>query len=358
MKRAVILTGHFPNQKRRGSMLWVSEALQQMGWHVTLVTVGYSWLSHLRQDPRLHCLPEPPRPGIHKISAQMTSVYSRSPIHPFSTGSRLVDRLVRPLHKMFVVFWAPRLRLPLAEADLVLIESGPPVLLAPIARSHAPRAKMIYRVNDDIRLLKAPEFLVRSEREFSHHFDRISTASPHLKLRFKDHANVTLDPMGIPQAQLRNPPPTPFVSRARKEAICAGTTQLDIPALVRIAQTCPDWRIHVLGRLRVSPPNLPNLKFYGEQSFRHTLGYIAHADIGLAPYLDRPGVEYQSTNSNRLLLYRHFGLPTLGPDRLCHPTIPSIIGYSDPGWVELCETLPKRPDHIPDWSELANRLVQ
>lgn len=60
------------------------------------------------------------------------------------------------------------------------------------------------------------------------------------------------------------------------------------------------------------------------------LDFIAYADVGLAPYIDKPGIEYQTINSNRMLLYRSYGLPILGPDRLCNPTVPNIIGYSEP----------------------------
>ncbi len=358
MKRLVLITGHFPRQPRRSSLLWVSEALQARGWHVTHVTVGYSWLSRLRRDPRLTSLTAPPRPGRHDLGPGLTGLFGYAPIHPFSTGRRLLDSGLRPLHALFPAYWAPRLRVPLAAADLVLVESGPPVMLAPLARRLAPQAVLIYRVNDDIRLLNASAFLLQAEADNAVLFDRISTASPELAARFRDHPNVTLDPMGIPHPIQAETGPDPFAPRARFEAVCAGTTQLDLAALERIARTCPAWRLHVFGRLKSAPPDLSNLRFHGECDFATTLAHVARADIGLAPYLDRPGVEYQRSNSNRMLLYRHFGLPILGPDRLCDPALPSIVGYSDPDWQRRCETHSRRPEAIPDWSDLARRLVQ
>jgi 2-beta-glucuronyltransferase len=358
MTRIVLLSGHFPHQPRRPSLLWVSQALQDTGWHVTHATVGYSWLSLARRDPRLTCLPTAPQTGHHDLTPQLSTLYHHAPIHPFSTKNPWLDTALRPLHGLFQTYWAPRLRAPLSRADIVLIESGPPVMLARCARRLAPQATLIYRVNDDIRLLNAPAFLQQRERHSARLFDRISTASPELAARFADHPNVTLDPMGIPQARLACPGPDPYTPRARSEAVCAGTTQLDLPALIRIARARPLWRLHVLGRLKHPAPDLPNLLFHGEQDFATTLAHIAHADIGLAPYLDRPGVEYQRSNSNRMLLYRHFGLPILGPDRLCHPGLPAIIGYANANWVQLCESWTKTPEAIPDWSDLARRLVQ
>jgi len=357
VKRAVLLTGHFPHQKRRPSLLWVSEAMQADGWHVTHVTVGYSWLSVLKGDRRLAALDQVPKPGTHDISPSLTAIYGRSLLHPFSTRSACLDTLLRPFHALFPAYWSRPLRRPLAQADLVLVESGAPIMLAPLARRLAPQAQLIYRVNDDIRLLGLPRFLPLLEARYAPIFDRISTASPHLARRFNGLAPVTMDPMGIPHAHLQNTT-DPYTRRADKEVVCAGTTQLDIAALTRIAAARPNWRLHVIGRLKSAPPQLSNLNFLGEQAFDTTLAHIAHADIGLAPYLDAPGIEYQTSNSNRILLYRHFGLPILGPDRLCHPSVPSIIGYGDPNAWLRCETTPKKPETIPDWTDLARRLTR
>lgn len=354
MKRVVILTGHFPEQKRKPSMLWVAQHLQDMGWHVTLATVGYSWLSRLTGDKRLA---EPPQTGTRFRSETLTTIFGFSPIHPVSTRVALLDALSRPLHQLFPAYWGPLLQEPLARAEVVLIESGAPVMLAPLARRLAPRARLVYRVNDDMRLMKAPRFLMRAEIRAAEMVDRISTASPHLAQRF-DPAKTTLDPMGIARDALAPPQANPYARNAGYDAVCAGTTLLDLGALIRIASAAPQWRLHVLGPHGFACETPANLLLHGEKSYAETLGYIAHADIGLAPYRDLPGVEYQTHNSNRIALYRHFGLPILGPDRLCHPSVPSIIGYSDPKWRFRCETRGPRPELLRDWSDLARRLVQ
>lgn len=358
MKRAVLLTGHFPFQKRRPSMLWVSHHLRAAGWHMTHVTVGYSWLSKIFGDVRLAALDSPPHYGIHHHGPNLTSIYSLPPIHPVHTGNRLANSLLEPCFRLFLNHWRPRLRTPLSRANLVICESGPPVLLGPLLAEQAPQAARIHRVSDDIRLLNAPDIQLRAEQNHRP-FTRISTASPHIAARFTGHPNVTLDPIGIPHADVRvstaDPYPRP---RTGPIAVCAGTTLLDIPALTRVANARPNWQVHVLGRLRQTPPALPNITWHGEQDFESTLAHIAHADIGLAPYLDEPGIEYQTTNSNRILLYRHHGLPTLGPDRLCHPTLPSIIGYNSLNALDRCETWLPKPESVPDWAELAQRLCQ
>lgn len=357
MRRAVLLTGHFAQQKRRGSMLWVSDALQRMGWHVTLCTIGYSWLSRLIGDRRLSALDAAPETGTRDISSSLTALFGYAPLHPFSTRCRLTDAALTPLQGLTARYWAPRLAAPLAQADLTLIESGAPVLLAPLARRHASRTPMVYRVNDDMRLLGLPESLLTAERNHAPLFDRISTASPLLARRFDGHRNVTLDPMGLDHAGLLQPQPDPYAPRAEREVVCAGTTQFDPQLVACVAEARPNWRIHVLGRLKPSQ-TVSAITHHGEQPFATTLAHIRHADIGLAPYPDTPGIEYQRHHSNRMLLYCHFGLPILAPDRLTDPEIPSILGTGNLDRALFrAETWRRRPERLPDWSDLARSLA-
>ena len=358
MKRLIFLTGHFPQQKRRTSMLWVTDHLQAKGWHVTYVTVGYSWLSWVGNDKRLATLDKVPQRGTHVISPSLTGVYGLSPWHPVRSQFQSLNLFLEPFCNLFTAYWAPRLRKLLPSADLVICESGAPVLLGQLVAKYAPQATRIYRVSDDIRLLNAPDVMLRAEATH-HHFDRISTGSPLIAQRFQDHPNVTLDPMGVPYDQINISTADPYTRTPEgKIAVCAGSTLLDMQAILRTARRCPHWQIHVIGRLKTKPPVLPNVTWHGEQPFAKTLSYIQHADIGLAPFQDVPGVEYQITNSNRILLYRYCGLPILAPARLCTPDIPSLISDSAQDAPARCEAFGRQPEPIPDWSALADALVQ
>ena len=357
MKRLVFLTGHFPQQKRRTSMLWVTDHLQAMGWHVTYVTVGYSWLSKWTGDRRLAALDHVPTTGTTQISATLTGIFDYSPYHPLNWPNKTLNRAFHPLNRLFESYWARRLKHPLAQADVVIIESGPPVALGAMVARLAPQATRIYRVSDDIRLLNAPKILLDAERAH-HHFDRISTGSPLIAGRFKDHPNVTLDPMGVPHADINVTTPDPYTRTGAPIAVCAGSTLLDMDQIADTAKAAPHWQIHVIGRLKSTPPTLLNVTWHGEKPFKDTLAYIKHADIGLAPFADVPGVQYQITNSNRILLYRHTGLPILVPDRLATPDIPCLIANTAPDWQARCETHGKQPEPIPDWSALTLALLQ
>ena len=147
------------------------------------VTVGHSWLSKIFGDVRLTAIDNPPDYDIYHHGPDLTSIYCLSLIPPVQTGNKRANRLLGPGFRLFNNHWHPLLRMPLSRADLVICESGPPVLLGPLLAEQAPQAARIYRVSDDIRLLNAPDILLRTER--SHRpFTRISTASPHIAARF------------------------------------------------------------------------------------------------------------------------------------------------------------------------------
>ena len=94
-----------------------------------------------------------------------------------------------------------------------------------------------------------------------------------------------------------------FRPGTKKNAVCAGTTQLDLQALDRIAETRPGWTVHVIGRTATNPPQRANLKFLGEQEFETVLAHVAHADVGLAPYLGqgRGGISDSKFKQNSAL---------------------------------------------------------
>jgi len=357
MKRLVYLTGHFPRQHRKTSMRWVTDHLQRTGWHVTYATVGYSWLSRLTKDRRLTALDKAPRTGTCEISTTLTGIFGYSVLHPVNFKHPALNRMLARLMPLFIRYWDRKLRKVLNQADLVIVESGAPVALGSLAAKRAPHATRIYRISDDIRLLNAPKFLLDAERAH-HHFHRISTGSPLIAARFADHPNVTLDPMGVPHVLTNKSTVDPYSRTGAPIAVCAGSTLLDMEQIADTARAAPHWDIHVIGRLKSTPPRLPNVTWHGELPFADTLAHIQHADIGLAPFENADGVEYQITNSNRILLYRHTGLPILVPTRLASPDLPCLIANTAPDWQTRCENFGKQPEDIPDWSALADALVQ
>lgn len=369
-KRVIFLTGHFPIQKRKASISWLVESFREDGWAVDMVTVGYSWLSLLKGDKRFETLYEKPKMGEFVHDETLTSHFGLSPIHPFSLKNAFLDKLARPLHTLFEAYWHRKLARLSSKADMIIIESGPPIMLTPIVRKHGPNAKLVYRVNDDVRVLGLPEFLAKAEQDYAGLFDRISMTSPVLAKRFQGRSDkVHIDPIGVNKAILEKQLSDPFANRARadREAVCAGTTLFDLCAVESMAKLRPNWNFHIIGRHIAFHSGLPdNLILHGELDYESTIAWTKYADIGLAPYLDKAGVEYQITQSNRMLIYRYFGLPIIGPQCLENHDDNQYVSYEPENddsmekALSLLETksVQTRQVDVHDWSALYQRILQ
>ena len=76
-------------------MLWISDALREMGWHVTFTTVGYSWISLLAGDKRLAALDRRPWPGTKDLGHELTSIFGYSPVSSGEVSQRNPQRIVQ-----------------------------------------------------------------------------------------------------------------------------------------------------------------------------------------------------------------------------------------------------------------------
>ena len=326
---AVLFTGHFYQQMRRGSMHWLADELRNCGWHVRFVTFGISELSKLTGDVRLTGASLPPE-GLTSLADDLETYFQVTPFHPIDLRKSWLNALAAPIFATFPKFWARAVQRLTRDADLVVLESGLPILLAPLVRQSTD-GKLVYRVNDDVRVMRTPMQVRHGEIEYAPLFDRISLASPVLAKRFERSGKVGLDPMGLETRLFDQPHASPFdaaplAPRWEVEAVCAGASHFDAETILTMARLRPTWRFHILGRLR-APLEAPNIVSHGERPFAEVVPFVQHADVGLAPYKDLPGVEYQVHHSNRLMQYAYLRLPSVGPLRMMHPDAPFLVGY-------------------------------
>jgi 2-beta-glucuronyltransferase len=322
---AVLLTGHFYDQKRRGSIHWLADEFIRHGWEVRFVTVGYSCISRLIGDVRLKALGMRPKPGDQVVKARLSTHFRYTAFHPIDLRSGLMNRLASGMFGLWPRLLHTWLRPLVADAQLVVIESGLPLLLTSTI-SGITSARLVYRVNDDVRAMRTPPRVAAAELEFAPLFDRISLASPVLARRFQGLAPIGLDPMGLDKSAFDVTHPDPYAPRWEREVVCAGTSHFDAAAVIGMAKLRPSWRFHIIGRLR-EPIAASNIVARGEMPFAAIIPFVQHADYALAPYRDVAGMEYQAHHSNRLLQYAYARLPTAVPERMLHPDVKFLVGY-------------------------------
>lgn len=361
---AVFITGHHVASLRRAGFHWIADSFYRRGARVTFATVAISRISRLKKDHRLtggdgktlnRLLPGDGRPD---------GFVWFTPFHPFSLRREWLNRLAGPVFRAFYPLFPLRdLRERLRTADLVVFESCVGIMLFDRIRRLNSRARMVYRVSDDLRTVNAPEWLLDVEERLAPQFDLISSPSAAVHAKFKGLPSAACHHHGIRKEIFDSDLPDPYQGRPGRHAIFVGVQRLDVKFILDAADTSPGWQFHLVGPLPDIPAR-PNIHVYGERPFTETVGFIKHADAGIAAY---PNTGLESlTDSLKIIQYTYARLPVLVPDFLADPARPHLITYI-PGDADSCRRAMQAAEqfdrsridnaHIRGWDELADMLA-
>ena len=226
----------------------------------------------------------------------------------------LLDRWLTP-------FWQRYARLPLGPVeplvrgvDVLVFESGVGLLLLSRFAALSPGARLVYRVSDDLRVLRAPRVVLDAEAHALERFDLVSVPTAALAARFARYPAVAVQPHGVDTAAFDAAGPSPYPADGRPDAVFVGVSRLDVDFLARATRLAPEWRFHVIGPFR-RLPRAPNLQAYGELPFDATVAYVRHARVGLATLAWSPGAEVFA-DSLKIQQFTYCRLPIVAPEFL------------------------------------------
>lgn len=348
--RAIFLTPHYWSSRRKAGMHWLADALRRRGWEILFLTEGMSWpLWIRRQDWRLEY---PVREEANRLVPKETGVTSFvwvTPWHPAKLGSRLLDRLAAPLYRQYPRFAFGPAEPVIRDADLMVFESSAALLLFPRLTALARGARTVYRISDDMRLLRYHPVIEEAEAASVDAFDLLSIPSRAVFKRHEHRRHARFHPQGIRKDLFDAPAPNPYAGvrhagdpeagdleatgatpggrNSRVRAVFVGNSHLDRDFLRTAATLKPDWQFHVIGSL----PDLPgsdNIIAYGEMPFEETIAYLQHADIGLNIRSVEPGAACLA-ESLKVIQYTYCGLPIVAPEAL--RTAGNHLAYYTPG---------------------------
>lgn len=307
MKHAVLVSGHYVGSPRRAGFHWIANALRRQGWHVTFVTVEFSQLSRLARDHRFGygILRQASQPV--ELAPDLVSYVWFTPYHPTHLLSAIGNTLLSPVFRRYGSLPMPGIEPLVSAADLIIFESTSGLMLFDRFRAWAPSARFVYRMSDDLRLLRANRVVLETEGRILPSFDLVSVPSSLMQARFAGHANVRFHPHGIEAALFDEPTPDPYDRSRAGHAIHVGTALMDRSFLDVAARDFPEWDFHIVGQFD-SLPDRPNVVPHGELPFAETVPYIVHADVGLANVSHMPG------SNLKLVQYTYARLPIVAPD--------------------------------------------
>ncbi len=363
MKRAVFVSVHYWGSKRKAGFHWLADALWRDGWDVTFVTAAVSWLSVLRRDHRMDYDLRSEANRLITARERLHSYVWFTPFHPVNLRRPLLNTLSRPVFGRYGALGIGALTPKVRQADLFVFESTAGLLLFDRFRRLNPRARTVYRVSDDLRLLKVHPVIVAAERRLAPRFDLVSVPSEPMQSLFPGLRQVRVHRHGIRTELFDRPWPNPYPRPQTTNVVFAGMPPFDTAFLVRAARMFPGWQWHIIGPLPGLPSG-PSIHAYGEKPFEETVPFLVHADIGLHTPTWDPGVESRK-DSLKVIQYTYCQLPIIAPDFM-QATRSNVFAYrpDDDESIQAallaaraCERATIARDGIYSWDGLARELA-
>lgn len=302
------VTGHDASAPRKVDFHFWAQSLEKAGITVDFMTVGLSNATAFKRNARHFSKPFNTWVSLSKLR---TKFVWKPLFHPFSLNNPTLDRLTRPLFKLYPALLPRSVKERIARAQVIVIESGVGLMLVRSIAALAPQAKLIYTVSDRIETLTFHPLILEAERDAIAHFDLIRVPAAVMKESFPDSAPVSYIPPGLDTRTFDRMLPNPYAGG--KNAISIGDMLFNASVLETLARNFPDWTFHLFGKkARLAQP-LANVIEHGEKPFDELIGYLKHADIGIAPYHDAPNVGYISQSSLKMVQYTYCQLPIVAP---------------------------------------------
>jgi 2-beta-glucuronyltransferase len=362
--KVVLVSYHYLESKLRAGFHHLAEAYWELGWDVVFVTAPVSPLSRLVRDPRLAYPLRSEANRAKVVRERLTSYVLYSCVHPANLRLRLLNRLTgRWLVRSYRCSRLGALAPELATADLVVFESTSAIVLAPVVRRVSPQARLVYRVSDDLEILRVHPAVVEAEREALPLFDYVSAPNRYSARRLGAVREVDYQPHAIAKDLFGRECPSPFGGGVN--AVWVGRAALDCDFVAAAADLRPGWRFHLIGPLAKSVVR-PNVVWYGELPYERTIPYLKHADVGVAAYGPAKGtLPAYWADSLKIVQYAYCGLPIVAPTPL-RSERPHVF-YYEPGDAASIDAAlrdalaaGKRPElghAVPSWHELATALA-
>ncbi len=362
MSRIVLVTAQYLRSRHKAGFHWLAEAYWQGGWDVVFFTESLSWLSWLRGNDRFRY---PVRREANRLQAErdrLSSFVWLTPFHPIRLRSAWLDRLSRPLFARYGRLPLHGFEAVVAAADLLIFDSSYGLLLFDRFREVNPRARLVYRVSDDLALAGNHPILLETETRILPHFHRVSVPCASIRRRLGAAPNVAVHAHGVAKELFDQPTANPY-GRPGPHALFVGRYWFDHDFVRRAARLMPDWQFHIVGPI-APQDGAANVHFHGELPFAQTVPYLRHADIGLQPLAGLPSVEVFS-DSLKVHQYTYCRLPIVAPEEMCGGRS-HFFGYrpGDDGSIRAALLAARAFDRgrvprdaVPGWDDLARELA-
>jgi 2-beta-glucuronyltransferase len=354
----LLISGHDYRSKRKASVHFIGSSLKRFG-KVNFYSIGFSFLSRLKQDPRADLWPDSNR----VCEFEDVGCYlERNLVHPFNTNRAWLKLPEALWFEAYKIRPRPQLWNWVNSADTIILESGLSILLAEQIALANPKATKIYITSDDLRIIGCSDHLIRRLDRSAASFSYAVLPSRLLAPTMPPGMKLVEIPHGLDQQVFAAEQRSPYSSG--KNAVSVGSMLFDASFFEIACRNFPEVTFYVIGGGQESSRvNAKNAVVLPEMAFAETIRYIRHASIGIAPYAAEGAPYYLSDTSMKLMQYRAAGINAVCPF-FAGGNKAGRFGY-DPGHEEsigrairqALTTPPAQPANFLNWDEVTDRIL-
>lgn len=357
--RYLVLSAHDYRTPRRANIHFIAEQLARRG-PTRFFSLRYSRLSRWKGDARLALDDTANRVVEHR---GVECYLWRTLVHPFNTRRGWA----RPVEDLMYDWYARHpptvLRRWIAEADVIVFESGTAIAFIELARTLNPHARLVYRASDALSAIDVSPWVARTFDRVAPDLDVIALVSPAMAGEVRSEGNVFHVGHGIDHELEQLGDPSPYGEGVH--AVAVGSMLFDPRFFIAASRAFPDVTFHVIGSGMGRHPDYgDNVVVYGEMKHAETIRYIKHARVGIAPYASSQVPAYLADSSMKLLQYDFFGLPAVCPHAVVG-RYGSRFGYAPGDEASLVAAMQaalaaprRRLRQCLDWAQTTDRVLE
>ncbi len=306
----VILSGHYYNSKKKAGFHFIADELSKdKDNKVVFISTAYNLKfifskKFLASDNRFK-----KNVFFNENENNLKSIINISIMTPTQKGNKYIQLLSILLYNLNI-----KAKREIKKADYIIFESTYALLFFEKIKRMNSKAKIIYRMSDDINALKYSKYIINYEKKIIKYFNYVSVPSKELLNRkiIYSKNNMEIDFHGIDKSLFDQININPY-KKDQKNLIFIGVANLDVCFIDIASSLFPYYYFHIIGQFK-NRIKKTNVIYYGEMEYKKTIPYIQFADIGLHTIECFNDHAKTFSDSLKVIQYTYCKLPIIAPE--------------------------------------------
>jgi 2-beta-glucuronyltransferase len=355
----LIISAHDYRSRRKAGIHFVTAELEKLGI-ARFFSCRYSWLSHLKYDPRQSLDKLANKKAMHE---GVECYLWKNLIHPFNFRKPALRFIENFLYKNYANNPSPIMREWIMDSDVIFFESGISPIFFDLVKKLNPSARTIYIASDSLDTINVADYVQKTFDRVAPQMTALCLKSGAMAVGMPPSDNKYVIPHGFDFSIAEHADPSPYGDGLH--AVSLGSMLFDPEFFVIASKNFPEITFHVIGSgVDAHPGYGANVRVYGEMPHLQTLPYVKHATFGTAPYDASRVPAYLADTSLKLMQYDFFKIPAVCPNNVVGEYV-TRFGYeqgnaaSIVGAIDAALQAPRISSGTPlSWEQVVSRMLE